>query len=162
RLLVPATIKLHKLHALLQLAMGWTNSHLHSFQIAGRVYSMAGAGLEELDMLDERKHTLLSALGESKEFFYEYDFGDSWRHRITAKVVKKPNPDWPFPLCIGGSRSAPPEDVGGVGGYLEFLCAIADPAHDEHESMLAWAGGAFDPEGFDLNAINRALRYDAL
>lgn len=50
----------------------------------------------------------------------------------------------------------------GVPGYFEFLCTIKDPEHDEHNCMLAWIGGAFDPEGFDLNTINRALRYSGL
>jgi hypothetical protein len=44
-------------------------------------------------------------------------------------------------------------------GYEEFLSAIKDPKHEEHDNMLAWIGGAFDPEGFDLNAINRTLRF---
>jgi hypothetical protein len=163
RLLVLASIRLHKLHELLQLTMGWTNSHLHSFQIGERAFSMSGADLDELDMLDEKKFTLEAVLGESiRRFSYEYDFGDSWRHQIKVKPVAKPNIDWSYPLCIGGARAAPPDDVGGVYGYAEFLSAIKDPKHDEHDQMLAWVGGVFDPEGFDLNAINRALRFGAL
>jgi hypothetical protein len=159
RLLVPSTIRLHRLHDLLQLAMGWTHSHLHSFQIGERAFSMSGADLEKLQMLDEKKYTLEGALGDSiREFVYEYDFGDSWRHRIKVKSIAKPKTDWFYPLCIGGARSAPPEDVGGVHGYEEFLSAIRDSRHEEHDEMLTWIGGAFDPEGFDLNSINRTLR----
>jgi len=158
QLLVPATITLPALHDLLQLVMGWTNSHLHSFEIGERAFSAKGTDLEELQMLDERKYTLEAALGESvREFVYEYDFGDSWRHHITVTSVE-PHTDWSYPLCIGGARAAPPDDVGGVGGYEEFLSAIQDPEHDDHDSMLTWVGGAFDPEGFDLNTINRTLR----
>lgn len=159
RLLVPGSMKLPKLHALLQLAMGWTNSHLHSFQFGDQVFAAAHGELEELDMLDEKNRTLESVLGELREFVYEYDFGDSWRHRIEAKLIANPNPDWFYPLCIGGARAAPPDDVGGPPGYAEFLSAIGNPKHEEHQSMLAWIGGAFDPEGFDLNAINRTLRF---
>jgi hypothetical protein len=160
RLLVSATIKLPELHDLLQLAMGWTNSHLHSFTFGEKTFGMAGVDdFEELDMLDERKQTLEAALGDCvREFIYEYDFGDSWRCRIEVKSLARPNPNWHFPLCTGGARAAPPDDVGGPGGYEEFLAAIKDPEHEEHDSMLTWIGGAFDPEGFDLNAINRALR----
>ena len=70
RLLVPASITLPKLHDLLQLAMGWTNSHLHSFTFGDQTFGMAGVdGFEELDMLDERKKTLEAALGDSiREF----------------------------------------------------------------------------------------------
>jgi Plasmid pRiA4b ORF-3-like protein len=161
RLLVPATITLPQLHDLLQLAMGWTNSHLHSFSIGDRTFAMAGVtDLEELNMLDERKQTLAATLGESiREFIYEYDFGDSWRCRIAAKPLARPNTDWHYPLCTGGARAAPPDDVGGTTGYEEFLAAIKDPTHEEHDSMLTWIGGAFDPEGFDINAINRTLRF---
>jgi len=161
RLLVPATITLPKLHDLLQLAMGWANSHLHSFTIADRTFGMAGVDdFDELNMLDERKHTLEATLGERvREFVYEYDFGDSWRCRIAVKPLVRPNTEWSYPLCTGGARAAPPDDVGGAPGYEEFLAAIKDPEHEEHDNMLAWIGGAFDPEGFDLNAINRTLRF---
>jgi hypothetical protein len=160
RILVPGSIKLPKLHDLLQLVMGWSDSHLHSFEVGHKTYSLAHDEMEDLHILDEQKYTLGRVLGESvPEFVYEYDFGDSWRHRIKVKPVPQPNTDWFYPLCIAGERAAPPDDVGGVTGYLEFLSAIRDPKHDEHESMLTWIGGAFDPEGFDLNAINRALRY---
>ena len=40
----------------------------------------------------------------------------------------------------------------------EFLAAIRDPRHPEHKDQLAWAGGKFDPEAFDLAAVNRRLR----
>jgi hypothetical protein len=161
RLLVPATIRLPELHDLLQLAMGWTNSHLHSFTIGKKTFGMADVDdFEELNMLDEKKQTLEATLGEDiREFLYEYDFGDSWHHRIAAKPLARPNPDWHYPLCTGGARAAPPDDVGGSPGYEQFLAAIKDPKHEEHDSLLVWIGGAFDPEGFDLNAINRTLRF---
>lgn len=161
RLLVPGSITLPKLHDLLQLAMGWTNSHLHSFTFGKKTYGMADVDdFGELDMLDERKQSLDAVLAESaRAFLYEYDFGDSWRCRIAAKPLARPNTDWQYPLCTGGARAAPPDDVGGPGGYEEFLAAIKDPKHEEHESMLTWIGGAFDPEGFDLNGINRMLRF---
>jgi hypothetical protein len=92
-------------------------------------------------------------------FVYEYDFGDSWRHLIQVEPVSKPNTEWFYPLCIAGERAAPPDDVGGTPGYMEFLAAIKNPKHPQHESLLIWVGGAFDPEGFDLNAINRTLRF---
>jgi hypothetical protein len=163
RVLVPGSIKLPKLHDLLQLVMGWTDSHLHSFEFDKKVFSVADADLDALDMLDEKKYTLESALGDAlREFVYEYDFGDGWRHRVKVKHIAQPNTEWFYPLCIAGARAAPPDDVGGVMGYLDFLNAIKDPKHGEHDSMLTWIGGAFDPEGFDLNAINRTLRYGAI
>ena len=158
RLHVAANIALPRLHSVLQVAMGWTDSHLHSFHIGDRVYSN-GEDLEELNMLAEKGHALGSLLGETiREFGYEYDFGDGWEHRIVVESIGKPVPDWFYPLCVAGERACPPEDVGGIHGYQEFLEAIADPDHEEHDRMLVWVGGAFDPEGFDINCVNRELR----
>jgi hypothetical protein len=80
---------------------------------------------------------------------YVYDFGDDWVHRVVVEKVVRADPNVAYPCCIGGRRACPPEDCGGVWGYQEFLAAISDPHHPEHESMLEWAGGEFDPEAFD-------------
>ncbi len=69
-----------------------------------------------------------------------------------------PEAEGRYPVCIGGKRGCPPEDVGGVWRYQDFLEAISDPRHPEHDERLEWTGGAFDPEGFDIAAVNRALR----
>jgi hypothetical protein len=103
--------------------------------------------------------TLGSALAEEDApFIYEYDFGDSWRHLITIEQVLHPSEVESFPRCIDGARACPPEDVGGVWGYENFLEAIAGPAHEDHEQFLVWAGGSFDPERFSAERINRRLR----
>ncbi len=65
-------------------------------------------------------------------------------------------------MRTGGARAAPPDNVGGPGGCEKFLAAIKDPRHEEHENMLIRIGGVFDPEGFDLNAINRTLHFGLL
>ena len=70
----------------------------------------------------------------------------------------EPEPKVRYPRCVEGERACPPEDCGGVWGYAEFLEAIADPKHESHEDMLEWVGGEFDPERFDLDAVNRELR----
>ena len=160
RLVVPADILLCHLHELLQLVMGWTGSHVHSFEIGDRLFSARDFALEELDMLNEEEYTLEAALGASiDQFIYEYDFSENWCHRIRVGAPMNPRSDWFYPLCVGGARAAPPEDVGGVVGYDGFLRAMRDPEHEEHANVLAWIGGPFDPEGFDLNAINRLLRF---
>ncbi len=63
-----------------------------------------------------------------------------------------------YPVCLTGKRACPPEDCGGVWGYAEFLEAIQQPDHPEHESMLEWAGGAFDPDAFILSEVNQLLQ----
>lgn len=158
RLQVPTTITLPRLHSVLQVVMGWTDSHLHSFRIGDREYSNA-EDLDEVNMLGVKGRKLDALLGDTiREFVYLYDFGDSWEHRIVVESIDKAKPDWPYPLCVAGERAGPPEDVGGTGGYEDFVAAIANPGHEEHEDLLVWIGGAFDPEGFDINSVNRGLR----
>jgi Plasmid pRiA4b ORF-3-like protein len=89
---------------------------------------------------------------------YEYDFGDGWEHVVLLEKVLPPEQGVDYPRCTAGKRACPPEDVGGVWGYESFLETIRDPSHPEHDDMLEWAGGEFDPEQFDLNAANEALR----
>jgi hypothetical protein len=158
RIQVSTDITLARLHDVLQVVMGWTDSHLHSFSIGARGYTNSDDYLE-LNMLAEKGHNLVALLADTiREFEYEYDFGDGWEHRIVVEATSKPVTDWPYPLCIAGERACPPEDVGGPPGYQDFLHAIADPSHEEHDSTLVWAGGVFDPEGFDINCANRELR----
>jgi hypothetical protein len=91
-------------------------------------------------------------------FEYEYDFGDGWHHSLVIEEISPPEPGVEYPVCLAGVRACPPEDCGGPWGYPEFLEILADPAHEEYESMLEWVGGAFDPERFDLARVNGLLR----
>jgi hypothetical protein len=93
-----------------------------------------------------------------RKFVYEYDFGDSWEHAIVVEKIVPPEAGVKYPRCLKGKRACPPEDVGGIWGYANFLEAIHDPNHEEHDSYLAWISGAFDPEALDLDEINQALR----
>jgi hypothetical protein len=160
RLVVPEDIKLPALHRVLQASLGWTDSHLHQFNIAGRKYAASNPDWEdELGQLDERRIVLQKALGhESRCFDYLYDFGDSWHHVVLVEDHHPSLPDHPMAIrCIDGENACPPEDVGGAHGYAQFLAALADPRHEEHEQYLTWIGGRFDPSRFDLTAINHIL-----
>ena len=90
-------------------------------------------------------------------FHYEYDFGDSWEHKILLEKIFPFDNKMALPVCIKGKRACPPEDCGGIWGYEEFLKTISDPKHPEYEDMLEWLGGEFDPEEFDLEGINGDL-----
>jgi hypothetical protein len=73
--------------------------------------------------------------------------------------VLSPDSTVQYPRCIGGARACPPEDCGGTGGYANFLAAIRDPNHDEHDEYLDWIGGEFDPEEFELDEVDAGLRH---
>ncbi|QQS49610.1 MAG: plasmid pRiA4b ORF-3 family protein [Acidobacteriota bacterium] len=77
---------------------------------------------------------------------------------MTVENAYPPAPEDLYPRCIDGAGACPPEDVGGVWGYKEFLEAIHNPDHTNHEQYLAWIGGSFDPERFSVGRVNRLLK----
>jgi hypothetical protein len=157
RVQVLADTTLQQLHHIIQVTMGWTDSHLHQFVIGGVEY---GQPLPEYDFnVRNEKTAKLNQLvtGEKFKFLYTYDMGDSWDHEIRVEQVLPREADQRYPICLTGKRACPPEDCGGVWGYAEFVAAIGDPDHPDHEQMLEWVGGHFDPNEFDLNEINDQL-----
>lgn len=162
RVVVPSDITLARLHDVIQAAMGWWDCHLHEFEIGGARYGVGDGETWGEPPRDERRARLGSLVGEGDAFLYVYDFGDYWRHRVTVEKVRTAEPGERYPCCIGGRRACPPEDVGGPMGYTEFLAAITDPGHPEHDSMLEWVGGAFDPDAFDPADCNHRLTLGRL
>ena len=149
---------LEELHLILQVAMGWANYHLHQFTLDGIEYGQPdpdyGAEVE-----DERRVKLYQvAPEENVKFIYEYDFGDSWEHTVLIEKILPVERGKHYPICVKGKRACPPEDVGGPWGYTDFIKAVLHIAHPEHEDMLEWVGGEFDPEAFDLEEINERLK----
>lgn len=77
------------------------------------------------------------------EFLYTYDFGDDWQHRVIIEHVGAADPSVDYPLFVAGERRAPPEDVGGPPGFLDFVEAISKRSHPQHKDMVRWYGGPF-------------------
>ena len=132
RVEVPKDITLAKLHRILQVAMGWYDSHLHQFIVGKNYYGEPSLDeFSELDLKDERKVRLGQVLSKPKQrMVYEYDFGDGWEHDIVLEKVLPPDSNTRYPVCLEGAQACPPEDCGGVGGYENFLDAIRDPDHE--------------------------------
>ncbi len=149
---------LTELHDVIQTCMGWDCYHLHGFEIGGEHYSEPDPdGMMEYE--DERKVKLSQVVAAGyKKFTYTYDFGDNWDHVIQIEKVLPAEAGVHYPRCIAGKRACPPEDCGGAWGYGDFLEAIQHPDHPEHEHMVEWAGGEFDPEAFDIEAVNEQMR----
>ena len=147
------------LHDIIQVVMGWENCHMHQFIIGDERYSTP-TPVPDLDFKDETKVRLSQVVpksGKKLRFQYEYDFGDGWLHEIAFEKFAEPEAKAKYPRCIDGARSGPPEDIGGVWGYEEYLEAIADPKHERHDEFMEWNGG-WDSEKFSVEAINKALR----
>ena len=161
RLLVSGDTTLGDLHWILQLAMGWTHSHLHFFEIGGAQYSDPSFDLDEApdEFRDEFRARLDHVVGgEGARLLYEYDFGDCWRHEIEVEKVLPAAEGEIYPKLADGERACPPEDCGGIVGYANFLEEIGDEDHSEHEQSLEWVGGCFDPERCDIEGVNWVLR----
>jgi Plasmid pRiA4b ORF-3-like protein len=154
RLDVPLKIRLDRLHLVLQVAMGWTDSHLYEFTAGG-----TGWGVPDADFgggpMPAAKTTLADLIKDTgaRTIHYLYDFGDGWDHVIKIERIGESDPQARYPQLVTAQGRCPPEDVGGPPGYAEFLAAIADPTHEEHDYMLTWCGGAFDPESPDVEHI---------
>ncbi|MEW6050108.1 MAG: plasmid pRiA4b ORF-3 family protein [Candidatus Zixiibacteriota bacterium] len=155
---VPANITLIQLHHIIQSVMGWTNSHLHQFIIDGSYYTYPDTDMNPKD-IDERTVRLNKVVRETGlTFQYDYDFGDGWEHQIEVEAIEPARPKIKYPRCLEGSRCCPPEDCGGPGGYEDFLKALADPGHEQHEELKEWIGGFWNPERFDLRDTNIWIR----
>jgi hypothetical protein len=154
---------LDKLHEHIQTAMGWTNSHLHQFEIDGERYGdpeLIDDGFEDFHCVDStvtRIGEIVPKDGKRFQFNYEYDFGDDWQHEVLFEGCLRAQKGGRYPVCVEGERACPPEDVGGVWGYAEFLEALANPKHEQHEDFVEWAG-PFDSEQFDVAKKTKAMR----
>jgi len=160
RTLVPGKMSLGALHDVIQGVMGWDGGHLHQFILNRDTrFSEPTFGLEDTE--NEHKARLCDiAPRAGKAFGYEYDFGDSWLHRIKVeKIVDREEKTPPLPVCVDGANACPPEDCGGLWGYYNMLEAIDDPANESHEEMLEWLGGGFDPTAFDPAQVNKRLEW---
>lgn len=176
---VDPSLTLDMVHQVLQTAVGWRDSHLHSFTDTDpyvRLRAVNGHVREPrrwvpLDLLEDSDDDLPETdwtLGqiltpESGPLFYEYDFGDGWIHRLELTENLPMPAGAPRARLVEGARRAPLEDSGGIGGYHDLLDALADPGHEERKDLQAWVAWAvgpwqeFDPEQLDINAVNSEL-----
>ncbi len=157
---VSADTTLHKLHWTIQMAMGWTNSHVHQFIVGNDYYSQPEHDPDnEMGWDDEHSVRLRDLLWRpGATFAYEYDFGDSWDHDIAIEAIVPREKGVAFPTCIDGTGACPPEDCGGVARFAELVASMRDPGHPERANYLRWLGEAFDPDAFDLAEANERLR----
>jgi hypothetical protein len=159
RIQVPGTMTLPRVHRVFQVVMGWTDSHLHEFVVRGQRYGQMSRDGGPYHVIPERSIPLYEVIHLAlARFEYRYDLGDGWQHEVQIEQELEREPGAHYPRCLDGARACPPEDCGGFGGYGELIEAIRDPRHERHEELLEWLGGGFDPEAFDLDAVNHRLR----
>jgi len=161
RVRVPSGLTLHELHLIIQIIMGWTNSHLYRFQVGDEEFSEPDPNndLYETPPRDSTVATLGHLVTmQQNTFLYEYDFGDDWRHDVLLEEVQEPETGESYPICVAGERACPPEDCGGASAYAELLSTISNPGHEDYADVLEWLGGSINPERLDLETVNKNLR----
>jgi len=160
RIQVPETYTFWDLHVAIQDAMGWSDYHLHEFEIADPSTDLkVNIGIPDEDfgreILPGWKQKIADYFSvENRSVDYTYDFGDNWEHKIQLEKILPRDKNVGYPICIAGKRACPPEDCGGIWGYENFLEIINDPDNEEYEDMIEWAGGEFDPEHFDVKEVS--------
>jgi hypothetical protein len=160
RILVQSDITLSSLHDILQIAMGWTDSHLHQFEHNGRLFRVPEHDWDFEPVSDERRTRLNLLLCREKDWLrYEYDFGDGWEHRVALEKVLPSDPKIHLPVCVKGKGACPPEDIGGIWGYYAALDALTDPQHPDHrEYREMFDAEDLDPNAFDIDEVNELMR----
>ena len=139
RLRVSDDISLHSLHAIIQHAMGWTDSHLYRFAVEQRLYCDPDPDDWNDEPPGDTRQTRLRdlGLGQGSGFSYLYDFGDHWDHHVLVEAVFAPLADETYPCCIDGARACPPRIA--VASYTRICRRTARPQHPEHAECSAWA-----------------------
>ena len=157
---VRADMSLNDLHRAIQVVMGWEDYHLWSFEAGERRFErpnkeLAGFGVPAEDAVATSIEMVLPQVGS--QLVYTYDFGDDWMVAVSVVNIGLSETGIRYPRCIAGMRAGPLEDSGGVPGYETLIEAHRNPASPDAKELLEWAGEDWDPESFDLDAVNKAL-----
>ena len=152
-----------ELHHIIQITFGWQNYHVYEFFIDNHKLGAPDDYLKNVPSTDEgvidaRDIALDSLIVQPRETFkYEYDFGDSWMHRIVVERFLPKEEFIEYPYCMSGKYSSPPEDCGGISGYYDMLKILKDKKHPDYKETLKWVGKKFDPLYFDKEGVNKKL-----
>jgi len=162
RIQVPVIYNFWDLHVAIQDAMGWKDYHLHHFEIKGKHKRKAEhIGIPDFEGSGELQEVFPGWEIGVQAYFndlgiqatYEYDYGDSWMHKVLLEGYIYRYPKIKYPVCVGGERACPPEDCGGVDGYGNLLKILAEPEHEDYKSMRMWVGKKWDPEHFNRDEV---------
>ena len=155
---VPVTLRLDRLHLVIQAAMGWDDAHLYAFLAGNKRWSPPDPGFDN-DALPVATASLADIIAASgaAPIRYIYDFGDDWVHLITVQTTDAAVPGNLYPKLVDALGQCPPEDVGGLPGYQNFLEALADKRHPDHRHLTEWHGAPFDPNVPETDELKLAV-----
>lgn len=177
KVIVPENFNFDQLHVVVQVVMGWRNSHMHQFNL-GAPYSsttikpkyLEEEGEDDDDLFFGPNYdkyysetTLLSSVFNEgiKKVNYIYDFGDDWIHEI--KLWTKPKEEPLYPICIEGEGPTVMEDCGGIWGFQQMLDNLNSTKNTkEKREYMQWIGlkpgQKYEEEfAFNINEVNKTL-----
>ncbi len=162
RIMVPVTYSFYEFSDVIQLAFGWAGMHLYQFSPKGYGSHPVIADTTLVDDADADAEEVMLNKYFTKPgdtFTYIYDFGDDWQHTIILE--KFADGDLDHAVCLEGKGACPPENCGGVPGYIVLKEIFANPKHPEYEDMKEVVGlredEAWDPNEFDIDEVNEML-----
>jgi hypothetical protein len=148
---VPLSSSLRGVHDAIQAVMLFEDRHLFMFEQGNgdqrKRYGLPNQFQDSYFQLYNARSTKLGALVDRgiDRLTYTYDFGDDWRHTIEVEAVEPADPATQYPRFVEGAGAAPPEDVGGLPGFENFLKAMTDAKHRERAALVNWYDGIFNP-----------------
>ncbi|MDM7917324.1 MAG: helix-turn-helix domain-containing protein, partial [Candidatus Eisenbacteria bacterium] len=164
RILVPSTYSFWDLHVAIQDSMGWLDFHHHRFHMSrpDRFQRDAIGVPDDEPEFESIERVLPGWEIPIATYFtvnnriaeYLYDFADGWSHLVVLEAMAPRKPGVRYPACTDGERRCPPEDIGGIGGYEDFLCALRDPRHPAHLTHREWAGESYNPNSFAREEVH--------
>lgn len=157
KVLISSSVTFFDLHHIIQISMGWKNSHLFEFKVGD--YKIGYIDPQEAfeDVADAREVALDLLLKESTTFTYLYDFGDNWEHTVEVEKFREKEDGKVYPLCIDGQLACPPEDSGGFHGFYHNLEIIKDKKHPDYAFVKECLGSGYNPEKFNVEKVNKEL-----
>lgn len=159
RFQVEDNLKFYDLHLIIQIVMGWGNSHLYQFVFENNSYIGNPEFLEDDDTVDDKKIKLSAIFDKPKtKILYEYDFGDGWQHNVVLEKILEKDPEQQYPVCLKGFLNCPPEDAGGIYNFYELLEILKDRKNPDYEETKEWLGENFDKDHFNLKFVNEYLK----
>ncbi|KNZ41723.1 plasmid pRiA4b ORF-3 family protein [Acetobacterium bakii] len=167
RLLVPVDITFHELHEIIQIVFDWQGSHLHGFNLFDQkdrcIVNVVSAFEDKFEtrqdcpVVQDKDIRIETYIKDANKIIYTYDYGDEWNHDIIVHGIVS-DYDKNYPTCIMAEGNRPPEDVGGISGFEEYLDIMSNPEHPKHEMMKSWTLRKRDKD-FDIDDANHRLRY---
>lgn len=159
KILISDNITFHKLHKILQAAMGWQQSHWYSFEVDDVIIEEKQSGIEPTPNAKSSKHIKISKFDFQRkdQFLYTYDFSNNWAHHIIIEKVYDPQEVEDYPVCLDGKNHCPSEDIGGIDEYNYAIKVLNNPNHHRYEELKGWIDN-FDPKLFSIEEVNELLK----